>query len=102
MTFVGAVPFVFVLYTTSPVAFAAVPTTGEKAFVAVNATRGGKKPCVDELTSNFADALGVVVPIPVCAFKQNEKKIKEIIISDFFMIIILSKFGEKYDNYCYY
>jgi hypothetical protein len=28
---------------------------------------GGKNPLVVENTSSFADALGVVVPIPVCA-----------------------------------
>jgi hypothetical protein len=38
---------------------------GEKIFVAVNATLGGKNPLSVADTSNFAEALGVVVPIPV-------------------------------------
>jgi hypothetical protein len=38
---------------------------GEKVFAAVRVTLGGKKPKVEELTSSFADALGVDVPIPV-------------------------------------
>jgi hypothetical protein len=38
---------------------------GEKTLFAVSATRGGKNPKVDELTSSFAEALGVVVPMPV-------------------------------------
>ena len=37
--------------------------------VLVKVTRGGKKPLLVELTSNFADGSGVVVPIPVCAIE---------------------------------
>ena len=33
----------------------------------VKVTRGGKNPLFVAYTSSFADALGVVVPIPVCA-----------------------------------
>ena len=33
----------------------------------VSVTRGGKNPLFVEYTSSFAEALGVVVPIPVCA-----------------------------------
>ena len=55
-----------------PVALAAVPANGENELLAVKATRGGKNPCVDELTSNFAEALGVVVPIPVWEKALND------------------------------
>ena len=41
------------------------PVIGEKELVDVKATLGGKKPLVVENTSSFADALGVVVPMPV-------------------------------------
>ena len=34
-------------------------------FVAVNETRGGKNPLLVDVTSNFAEGSGVVVPIPV-------------------------------------
>ena len=63
----GGVPAETVLYTIRPVAFAAVPAKGENELVAVKMTRGGRKPKVDELTSNLAEALGEVVPIPVWA-----------------------------------
>jgi hypothetical protein len=49
---------------------------GLAALVAVNATRGGKNPLLVALTSNFAEASGVLVPIPVCAFAMTVKKIK--------------------------
>jgi hypothetical protein len=39
-------------------------------------TRGGKNPLLEALTSNFAEASGVVVPIPVWAFPINEKNDK--------------------------
>lgn len=45
---------------------------GEKVFAAVRVTLGGKKPKVEELTSNLADALGVDVPIPVWAITWIE------------------------------
>ena len=35
----------------------------------VKVTRGGKKPLLVELKSNFADGSGVVVPIAVCAIE---------------------------------
>ena len=60
----GAVPAVAVLKTSKPVAG---DEMGPAAFVAVNATRGGKKPLELLFTSNCAEALGVVVPIPTCA-----------------------------------
>lgn len=54
--------------------------------VLVNVMRGGKKPLFVELTSNFAEASGVVVPIPVCAFnKLNIKVAKNSIISFFIL-----------------
>jgi hypothetical protein len=37
--------------------------------ILVKVTRGGKKPLLVELKSNFADGSGVVVPIPVCAIE---------------------------------
>ena len=40
---------------------------GENVFAAVRVTLGGKKPIVEELTSNFADVFGIDVPIPVWA-----------------------------------
>jgi hypothetical protein len=39
----------------------------------VKVTRGGKKPLFVALTSNFADACGVVVPMPVWATIGIEK-----------------------------
>ena len=53
------------MYINNPAAAEDVPVMGAKTLLAVSATRGGKKPMVDELTSNFAEALGVVVPMPV-------------------------------------
>ena len=38
----------------------------------VKVTRGGKNPLLVEYTSSFAEALGVVVPIPVWALELNE------------------------------
>jgi hypothetical protein len=59
-----------VLYTNNPAAEASAvepdnPVTGANTLVEVSATRGGKKPLFEEVTSSFADALGVEVPIPV-------------------------------------
>jgi hypothetical protein len=61
-----------VLYTNNPAAEASAvdpdnPVTGANTLVEVSATLGGKKPLSDALTSNFAEALGVVVPMPVWA-----------------------------------
>ena len=70
----GAVPAVAVLYTNNP---AAGEVVGLAELVAVKATRGGKKPLSVAVTSNFAEALGVVVPIPVCAYALMLKQIKE-------------------------
>jgi hypothetical protein len=56
---------------------------GEKALDAVNATRGGKKPRSVAVTSSFADALGVVVPMPVwanAAEETNKKRTTSIFI----------------------
>jgi len=66
-----------VLYTKRPAAVNKAgapdkPVTGEKELVDVRATLGGKKPLVSENTSSFADALGVVVPIPVWASTKEE------------------------------
>jgi hypothetical protein len=79
-TLFGAVPAAVVLNTNKPdagvIEVPALFFIVVLSFVPVNVTRGGKKPCVEELTSNFADALGVVVPIPVCALaKFVESKI---------------------------
>ena len=38
--------------------------------------RGGKKPLVIELASNTAEASGVAVPIPTCAYKHICSKTK--------------------------
>ena len=40
---------------------------GVLSIVLFNATRGGKKPLVDEEISNPAEALGLFVPIPTWA-----------------------------------
>jgi hypothetical protein len=40
---------------------------GEKTLLAVKETRGGMNPCVEDDTSSFAEAFGVVVPMPVWA-----------------------------------
>jgi hypothetical protein len=58
---------------------------GEKALDAVNATRGGKKPRSVADTSSFAEALGVVVPIPVWAKTAVLRKRNK--IRYFFMFI---------------
>ena len=58
---------------------------GLVAFVALNATRGGKKPLSVANTSNFADAFGVEVPIPVwdsAAKEINNKNIVFFMLSD--------------------
>jgi hypothetical protein len=46
--------------------------TGLATFAAVKATRGGKNPLSEAETSNFADAWGVVVPMPVWARAVHE------------------------------
>jgi hypothetical protein len=51
-------------------------------------TRGGKKPLFVELTSNFADASGVAVPIPVCAFKKLNVKTEKNMTIIFFILTI--------------
>jgi hypothetical protein len=51
----------------------------------VKVTRGGKNPLLFEYTSNFAEASGVVVPIPVWA-NPTKPKNKNIIYA-FFIII---------------
>jgi hypothetical protein len=48
--------------------------TGLAAFVAVKAILGGKNPLSVANTSNFAEAFGVVVPIPVWAFPLRKNK----------------------------
>jgi hypothetical protein len=53
--------------------------------VLVKVTRGGKNPLFEEETSNFADASGVVVPMPVWANKLVENNKKRRIL---FMIFI--------------
>jgi hypothetical protein len=50
------------LYTNKP---AAGEVTGLALLRAIRAIRGGKNPWLVEKTSNFAEGLGVVVPIPV-------------------------------------
>jgi hypothetical protein len=51
----------------------------------VKVTLGGKNPLFEEETSNFADASGVVVPMPVWANKLVENNKKRRIL---FMIFI--------------
>jgi hypothetical protein len=80
----GADPAVLVLYTNKP---AAGEVTGLAALVAVSAIRGGKKPWLVEATSNFADGLGVEVPIPVWAFPLRNTKNNAIITIPLFMLI---------------
>jgi hypothetical protein len=55
---------VAVLYINNPIAGVAIVAASEAL---VSATRGGKKPLSVAFISNFAEALGVVVPIPTCA-----------------------------------
>jgi hypothetical protein len=55
---------VAVLNTSKPLAGL---VTGLETFIAVKDMRGGKNPLFEEVTSNLADASGVVVPMPVWA-----------------------------------
>jgi hypothetical protein len=71
VTLFGVVPADAVLYTNKPVAGVAMVLT---SVVEVNATRGGRKPLLDALTSSEALALGVVVPIPTCAVVNSTVK----------------------------
>jgi hypothetical protein len=49
---------------------------------------GGKKPLLVENTSNFAEASGVVVPIPVCALTDIVKqKIDSKILTGFIFVV---------------
>jgi hypothetical protein len=55
----------------------------------VRLTLGGKKPLSEEVISNFADALGVVVPIPTWAkevtqIKNTATDIRHVFISNYF------------------
>lgn len=52
----------------------------------VNVTRGGKNPLLVEYTSSLAEALGVVVPMPVWADKNWTFKIR-IVIKNFFILL---------------
>ena len=58
---------------------------------AVKVTRGGKNPLLVENTSSFAEALGVVVPIPVWAriLVDNNKKRIVIFFIAFSILTIL-------------
>ena len=56
------VPAFAVLNTINPVAGV---NTGDAALLADKATRGIKRPWVEELTSSFADTSGEEVPIPI-------------------------------------
>jgi hypothetical protein len=58
----GVLPAELVLYTTRPVAGEVIVAT---SVVPNKAIRGGKNPLLVALTSSFAEACGVVVPIPV-------------------------------------
>ena len=66
----GLTPAVAVLKTNNPLAGEVI---GVAAVVDVSATRGGKNPFVVEFTSNWAEALGVFVPIPTCECTQKTK-----------------------------
>jgi hypothetical protein len=59
---------------------------GDAALVAVNATLGGKNPLVVLVTSNLADASGLFVPIPTCAFIVSPVKNKDNSRSSFVFI----------------
>ncbi len=58
---------------------------GLAEFVAVKVTRGGRKPLLEDATSSFAEASGVVVPIPVWAKTLTEIRMRNNI---FFIIQI--------------
>ncbi len=62
-------PAVAVLYTNSPVAGDA---TVAASSVPVSATRGGKNPLFDAAISSFAEAWGLVVPMPTWAEAPKE------------------------------
>jgi hypothetical protein len=72
-----------VLYTIKPVAG---EVTGLAALVAVKAIRGGKNPLSVAYTSSFAEALGEVVPIPVCAFPLRKTQHKATISKACFIL----------------
>ena len=55
----------------------------------VRLTLGGKKPLSEAVISNFADAFGVVVPIPTWAkevtqIKNTATEIRHVFISNYF------------------
>ena len=75
-----------VLYTSKPVAG---EVTGLAAFNAVKVILGGKKPWFVEATSNLAEGLGVVVPIPVWAFPVKNAKPKTNTTILFFLLFFL-------------
>ena len=56
-----------VLYINNPAAAEDVPVMGAKTLLAVSAMRGGKNHLSVAAISNFAEALGLVVPMPVWA-----------------------------------
>jgi hypothetical protein len=69
VTWLGLVPAETVLKISNPVAGL---VTGLAEFNAVKAMRGGKKPLFVDETSSFAEASGVVVPMPVWAINCIE------------------------------
>ena len=65
--------------------------------VPVNDTLGGKNPCVVDVISNFAEAFGVVVPIPTCALLVSELAItNSVIIILFFIVYIFLLLAPSY------
>jgi hypothetical protein len=54
----------------------------------VKVTRGGNNPLLVALTSNFAEASGVVVPIPVWAFPLRNTKNNAIITIPLFILFL--------------
>lgn len=70
-------PAVAVLYTIKEVAG---ELTGEAEVVAVSATRGNNTPFELEVTSNSAEADGLLVPIPIWALRLiNDPIVRQLI-----------------------
>ena len=63
---------------------------GAATVALVNVTRGGKKPLSVAYTSNFAEAFGVFVPIPVCAFALTNVQLANNMNTTFFIELLNS------------
>jgi hypothetical protein len=94
VTAVAPVPAVAVLYTNRPVAGLEIGL--EVLAVEANSTLGGKNPLVVLLTSSCAEAFGLVVPTPTCAFvnviANNKRQVAKIDLKVVFILIGFDSF----------